>query len=80
MGTQKSFIPTNLRIGFGLDLLYEDESSLGIYSEFSKLLVPIPVAIFDSNNNFQGLDSQMLTLLMVFLFHFLMHLMDFLKN
>ena len=54
MGTQKSFIPTNLRIGFGLDLLYEDESSLGIYSEFSKLLVPTPVAIFDSNNNFQG--------------------------
>jgi len=54
MGTQKSFIPTNLRIGFGLDLLYKDESSLGIYSEFSKLLVPTPVAIFDSNNNFQG--------------------------
>ncbi|MAM01732.1 MAG: hypothetical protein CMC11_05870 [Flavobacteriaceae bacterium] len=54
MGTQKSFIPTNLRIGFGLDLLYEDESSLGLYSEFSKLLVPTPVAIFDSNNNFQG--------------------------
>ena len=54
MGTQKSFIPTNLRIGFGLDLLYEDESSLGVYSEFSKLLVPTPVAIFDSNNNFQG--------------------------
>ena len=54
MGTQKSFIPTNLRIGFGLDLLYEDESSLGIYSEFSKLLVPTPVAIFDSDNNFQG--------------------------
>lgn len=53
-GTQKSFIPTNLRIGFGLDLLYEDESSLGIYSEFSKLLVPTPIAIFDSNNNFQG--------------------------
>ena len=54
MGTQKSFIPTNLRIGFGLDLLYEDESSLGIYSEFSKLLVPTPVAVFDYNNNFQG--------------------------
>ena len=54
MGTQKSFIPTNLRIGFGLDLLYEDESSLGVYSEFSKLLVPTPVAMFDSNNNFQG--------------------------
>ena len=54
MGTQKSFIPTNLRIGFGLDLLYEAESSLGMYSEFSKLLVPTPVAIFDSNNNFQG--------------------------
>lgn len=54
MGTQKSFIPTNLRIGFGLDFLYEDESSLGVYSEFSKLLVPTPVAMFDSNNNFQG--------------------------
>ena len=54
LGTQKSFIPTNLRLGFGLDLLFEDSSSLGIYSEFSKLLVPTPVAVFDSNNNFEG--------------------------
>lgn len=54
LGTQKSFIPTNLRLGFGLDLLFEDSSTLGIYSEFSKLLVPTPVAVFDSNNNFEG--------------------------
>ena len=53
-GTQKSFIPTNLRIGAGLDILFDDDNTLGFYTEFSKLLVPTPVAIYDSNLNLLG--------------------------
>ena len=53
-GTQKSFIPTNLRLGAGLDILFDDDNILGFYTEFSKLLVPTPLAIYDSNQNFLG--------------------------
>ena len=53
-GTQKSFIPTNLRLGAGLDILFDDDNILGFYTEFSKLLVPTPVAIYDSNQNLLG--------------------------
>ena len=54
MGGQKSFIPTNLKLGFGMDLLYDDQNSLGIYTEFNKLLVPTPVAVYDDENVFLG--------------------------
>lgn len=54
MGGQKSFIPTNLKMGFGLDLLFDDQNSLGIYTEFNKLLVPTPVAIYDNENILLG--------------------------
>ena len=54
MGGQKSFIPTNLRLGFGLDLLFDDQNSLGIYTEFSKLLVPTPVAVYSDEGSFVG--------------------------
>ena len=53
-GTQKSFIPTNLRLGAGLDILFDDDNILGFYTEFSKLLVPTPVGIYDSNQNLLG--------------------------
>ena len=53
-GAQKSFIPTNLRIGTGLELFFDDDNSLGFYTEFSKLLVPTPVAVFDTDENFLG--------------------------
>jgi hypothetical protein len=46
-GGQKSFIPTNLKIGFGLDLLFDASNALGIYTEFNKLLVPTPAAVYD---------------------------------
>ncbi len=52
MGGQKSFIPTNLKMGFGLDLQFDDQNSLGIYTEFNKLLVPTPVAINDDDGEF----------------------------
>jgi len=54
MGGQKSFIPTNLKMGFGLDLQFDDQNSLGIYTEFNKLLVPTPVAINDDDGEFLG--------------------------
>ena len=53
-GSQKSFIPTNLRLGAGLDLIFDDNNTIGFYTEFSKLLVPTPVAIYDSSQNFLG--------------------------
>jgi hypothetical protein len=53
-GAQKSFIPTNMRIGAGIDLFFDDANRLGFYTEFSKLLVPTPVAVYDSNKDFLG--------------------------
>jgi hypothetical protein len=52
IGDQKNFIPTNFKTGFGLDLLFDSNNTLGIYSEFNKLLVPTPVAVYDQNNSF----------------------------
>lgn len=41
--TNKSyFIPTNLALGTGMDIQFEQNSVLGIYFEFNKLLVPTP--------------------------------------
>jgi len=53
-GEQRSFIPTNLRTGLGLDLLFDENNSFGFYTEFSKLLVPTPVAVYDENQNLIG--------------------------
>tara|TARA_A100001011_G_scaffold400864_1_gene520164 strand:+ start:4426 stop:5604 length:1179 start_codon:yes stop_codon:yes gene_type:complete len=52
-GDQKSFIPTNMRVGCGLDLFFNNDK-LGFYTEFSKLLVPTPVAIYDDSQAFLG--------------------------
>lgn len=53
-GEQKNFIPTNLRTGAGLELFIDENNSIGLYSEFSKLLVPTPVAVYDKNQNIIG--------------------------
>ena len=53
-GGQMDFIPTNLRLGSGLDLIFDASNILGVYMEFSKLLVPTPVAFYDGGNNFIG--------------------------
>ena len=53
-GGQTDFIPTNLRVGSGLDLIFDPSNILGIYLEFSKLLVPTPVAYYDENNILLG--------------------------
>ena len=48
-GGQKNFIPTNLRIGSGLIVHLDSNSKISINLEFSKLLVPSPVAVLDEN-------------------------------
>tara|TARA_X000000950_G_C13846180_1_gene632455 strand:- start:383 stop:1567 length:1185 start_codon:yes stop_codon:yes gene_type:complete len=53
-GGQMDFIPTNLRVGSGIDLIFDKFNILGVYLEFSKLLVPSPVAFFDKNNQLLG--------------------------
>ncbi|MGC6478999.1 MAG: type IX secretion system outer membrane channel protein PorV [Flavobacteriaceae bacterium] len=54
LGGQKNFIPTNLKLGTGLDLVLDDSNSLGFHTEFNKLLVPSPVAVYDDQNEFLG--------------------------
>ena len=53
-GGQMDFIPTNLRVGTGLDLIFDASNVLGVYLEFSKLLVPTPVPFYDSSNRLKG--------------------------
>jgi hypothetical protein len=53
-GGQTDFIPTNLKIGTGLDLIFDTSNVLGIHLELSKLLVPTPVAYYNNNNELQG--------------------------
>ena len=50
-GGQKDFIPTNLRMGSGIDFILDESNVLGINIEFSKLLVPSPIAFYDENDN-----------------------------
>ncbi|MBU82372.1 MAG: hypothetical protein CMB88_01205 [Flammeovirgaceae bacterium] len=50
-GGQKDFIPTNLRVGSGIDIIIDDSNILGFNVEFSKLMVPSPIAFYDENNN-----------------------------
>lgn len=53
-GGQMDFIPTNLKLGSGVDFIFDPSNVLGVYIEFSKLLVPTPVAYYDNNNQPQG--------------------------
>ena len=50
-GGQKDYIPTNLRVGSGIDIIIDDSNILGFNIEFSKLMVPSPIAFYDENNN-----------------------------
>ena len=48
-GGQKNFIPTNLRIGSGLNVHLDSNNKISFNLEFNKLLVPSPIAVFDEN-------------------------------
>lgn len=44
-----SYLPTNLRLGVGYDLYFNEENKLGLTFEATKLLVPAPENVTDSN-------------------------------
>ena len=60
---RKNFIPTNLKIGSGVDLFIDDDNVLGFYTEFNKLLVPTPVAAYDDQGMFLGYQQPDITFL-----------------
>lgn len=61
-GGQKNYIPTNLRIGTGLDLIIDANNTLNFNLELNKLLVPSPVAVVE-NGEFQGYQQPDITFL-----------------
>lgn len=48
--TQKDFIPTNLRLGFGAEMDLDGYNTLSITGELTKLLVPTPPVLDDEGN------------------------------
>ena len=61
-GGQKNYIPTNLRIGTGLDLIIDANNTLNFNFELNKLLVPSPVAVVE-NGELQGYQQPDITFL-----------------
>lgn len=53
-GGQKNYIPTNLRLGSGLDLIFDADNVINFNFELNKLLVPSPVAVYSDSGEFQG--------------------------
>ena len=54
VGGKQNFIPTNLKIGTGLEMSFDNENALSFNIELNKLLVPTPVATYDDSNKFLG--------------------------
>ena len=54
VGGRKNFIPTNLKLGTGLEMNLDDDNSITFNLELNKLLVPTPIAYFDQNDEFLG--------------------------
>ena len=48
-GGQKNFIPTNLKLGSGLNIHLDSDNKISFNLEFNKLLVPSPVAVINEN-------------------------------
>jgi hypothetical protein len=48
-GGQKNFIPTNLKLGTGLNVHLDANNKISFNVEFNKLLVPTPVAFLDED-------------------------------
>lgn len=57
IGGEKSFIPTNLRLGGGFDFILDDTSVVKATLETTKLLVPTPPKLDSSNNIIGGKDN-----------------------
>ena len=54
VGGKQNFIPTNLKIGTGLEMSFDNDNALSFNIELNKLLVPTPVATYDDSNKFLG--------------------------
>lgn len=48
-GGQKNFIPTNLKLGSGLNVHLDSNNKISFNLEFNKLLVPSPIAVINEN-------------------------------
>ena len=55
-----NFLPANLRLGGGFDFIFDDYNKVGVNLELTKLLVPTPQKVIDTNNNgfIDGNESQ----------------------
>jgi len=54
VGGKQNFIPTNLKLGTGLEISFDDDNTLNFNLELNKLLVPTPIASYDDSNKFLG--------------------------
>ncbi len=61
-GGQKNYIPTNLRIGSGMDLIFDSNNALNFNFELNKLLVPSPIAVIE-DGQIQGYQQPDITFL-----------------
>tara|TARA_R110002167_G_scaffold32727_11_gene105872 strand:+ start:3397 stop:4545 length:1149 start_codon:yes stop_codon:yes gene_type:complete len=55
-GGQENFLPTNLRFGLGFDIILDQDNTIALTSEFSKLLVPTPKD-FDNDGDIDAADN-----------------------
>ncbi|MBB4119463.1 hypothetical protein GGR32_001761 [Mesonia hippocampi] len=50
-GGDDSYLPTNFKAGVGFDFILDASNTIGVYTEFNKLLVPTPPKLeYDENN------------------------------
>ncbi len=55
-GGQENFLPTNLKFGAGFDFIFDADNTLGLHTEFNKLLVPTP-RDFDGDGDIDADDN-----------------------
>lgn len=56
-GGQENFLPTNLKFGLGFDFILDEDNTIGLTTEFNKLLVPTPQD-FNEDGVIDGDDSE----------------------
>lgn len=52
----RNFIPTNMRLGFGLKSFIDDYNTIGIYTDLNKLLVPTPPIYYKAASGSDSID------------------------
>lgn len=56
-GGQQNFLPTNMGLGGGFDLIFDQDNALSLNAEFNKLLVPTPQD-FNGDGEIDSIDNQ----------------------